>query len=129
MEKMGAYCKAYPMDRLRAFSAWTENTQNTRKEKQQIDGAEVDVPRVLTEDDFLYLQEDYTVTDGIFLEQNVIFDNVTPEWMDFCKNVLKFEISDYQQTAPAVAIQANADAAAAAHSNGASAVDEKSSPA
>jgi len=30
------------------------------------------------------MQENYVVTDGIFKDENIIFDNVTPEWKDFC---------------------------------------------
>ena len=48
--------------------------------------------------DFLYLQENFIVTDGIFIDENVIFDNVTPEWIDFCVNVLKFEVPKYAST-------------------------------
>jgi len=87
MSKMGKYCKAYMIASFREFSGWTEKSQNARKEN--------DSPRQLTDADFLYLQENFVVTDGIFLDENVIFDNVTPEWTDFCKNVLKFEIPDY----------------------------------
>lgn len=87
MSKMGKYCKAYMIPSFREFSGWTENSQNARKEN--------DSPRQLTDADFLYLQENFVVTDGIFIDENVIFDNVTPEWTDFCKNVLKFEIPDY----------------------------------
>jgi hypothetical protein len=42
--------------------------------------------------DFLYLQENYVVTDGIFKNENIIFDNITYEWKDFRTKVLKFEI-------------------------------------
>jgi hypothetical protein len=87
MSKMGKYCKAYMIPTLREFSGWQENSQNARKEN--------DTPRQLTDTDFLYLQENFVVTDGIFLDENVIFDEVTPEWTDFCKKVLKFEIPDY----------------------------------
>ena len=87
MSNMGKYCKAYPITRLREFSGWQENSQNARKEN--------DAPRQLTDADFLYLQENFAVTDGIFIDENVIFDNVTPEWIDFCKAVLKFEVPDY----------------------------------
>jgi hypothetical protein len=87
MSNMGKYCKAYPITRLREFGEWQEHSQNARKEN--------DVPRELTDADFLYLQENLVVTDGIFIDENVIFDNVTPEWIDFCKNVLKFEVPDY----------------------------------
>jgi hypothetical protein len=49
----------------------------------------------LTDGDFLYLQENYVVTDGIFKDENVIFDDVTPAWIAYCQDVLKFEIPDY----------------------------------
>ena len=87
MSKMGRYCKAYPVSRFREFSGWRENGANARKEN--------DVPRPLTDRDFLYLQENLVVTDGIFLDENVIFDSVTPEWNDFCEKTLSFELPDY----------------------------------
>jgi hypothetical protein len=92
MAIMGKYCKAYSLKKLREFSQWTENTENVRKEKKEVDGKEVEVERKLTDDDFLYLQENYVVTDGIFMDENIIFDNFTPEWKDFCENTLEFEI-------------------------------------
>lgn len=97
MAEMGRYCKAYPIDRFREFDGWKENTENLRKEKEQADGKEVEVQRELTAVSFLYLQENFTVTDGIFLDQNIVFDSVTSEWIDFCKNALKFEIPVYEQ--------------------------------
>ena len=96
MAKMGRYCKAYPITQLREFSGWAENSQNTRKEKRQIDGAEIEAPRELTDEHHLYLQENLTVTDGIFLDENIIFDDVTPEWKEFTANPLKFEVPDYE---------------------------------
>ncbi|MEW6735159.1 MAG: hypothetical protein AB1489_27960 [Acidobacteriota bacterium] len=98
MAKMGKYCKAYPVKMLREFSGWTENTANLRKDKKRVDGKDVEVQRELTDDDFFYLQENYIVTDGIALDENIIFDKVTPEWEEFCKNNLKFEIPDYAQS-------------------------------
>ena len=96
MGKMGKYCKAYPIQRLRGFSRWKENSQNTRKEKQEVDGKEVETNRQLTDNDYLYLQENFVVTDGIFLDENIIFDDVSPEWIDFCKTDLKFEVPVYE---------------------------------
>lgn len=96
MATMGKYCKAYSLKKLRGFSGWTENEENVRKEKEVVDGEEVEVERTLTDDDFLYLQENYVVTDGIFKDENVIFDNVTPEWEEYCQEVLKFEIPVYE---------------------------------
>ena len=87
MSKMGKYCKAYMILSFRQFSGWTEISENARKENNS--------PRQLTGSGFLYLQENFVVTDGIFMDENVIFDNVTPDWIDFCKTVLKFEIPTY----------------------------------
>ena len=96
MAKMGAYCKAYPISRLREFSGWTENLENARKEKTGADEKAIEKAREFSNDDFLYLQENYIVTDGIFMDENIIFSNVTPEWIEFCRDNLKFELPDYQ---------------------------------
>ncbi len=105
MATMGKYCKAYSLKKLRQFSQWSENAENTRKEKKEVAGKEVEVNRRLTDDDFLYLQENYVVTDGIFKDENLIFDNVTPEWKEFCQKTLEFEIPVYE----AVQVQASAN--------------------
>lgn len=94
MKKMGRYCKAYPVSSFREFNEWTENLQNLRNEKREAEGKEVEAARELKENDFFYLQENYVVTDGIFLDQNIIFDAVSPEWISFCKETLKFELPD-----------------------------------
>lgn len=96
MATMGKYCKAYPITRFREYPGWTEKAENARKEKKVVDGKEVEEARQLTEKDHLYLQENYVVTDGIFLDEHIIFDTVTPEWMEFCKNTLKFEVPVYE---------------------------------
>lgn len=96
MATMGKYCKGYLLKNLRQFSQWTERLENVRKEKKQVDGKEVEFERKLTDDDILYLQENYVVTDGIFKDENIIFDNVTPEWKDFCTKTLGFEIPVYE---------------------------------
>jgi hypothetical protein len=96
MPTMGKYCKAYSLKDFRKFNQWTEKSENTRKETKEIDGNEIEVKKELTDEDFLYLQENYVVTDGIFQDENIIFDNVTPEWKDFCNNTLMFEIPVYE---------------------------------
>lgn len=97
MAKMGTYCKAYPVSEFRGFGSWSENVANLRKDEAEADGKQVEIPRDLTDDDHLYLQEDYGVTDGIFMDEHIIFNNVTPEWIDFCRNVLKFEVPSYDE--------------------------------
>lgn len=95
MATMGKYCKAYLLEHFRAFDGWTEKTQNARVEKKEENGQEVDVSRELVNESILYLQENYVVTDGLYKDENIIFDNVTPEWIAFCEQNLQFEIPEY----------------------------------
>lgn len=110
MSQMGKYCKAYPIAMFSEFPQWTENTTNRPKENRQADSAEAEAQAEPTDNGFLYLQENYNVTEGIFIDENVVFSSVTPEWVDFCKETLKFEIPDYAQE--------DSDAAMAAPANG-----------
>jgi hypothetical protein len=96
---MGSYCRAYRMVTLRQFPEWSEKTENARKENRQLDGVEVEAPRELTENDFLYVQEDLSVTDGIHIDENIIYNDITPEWQAFCHEILKFEVPVYQTQA------------------------------
>lgn len=91
MATMGKYCKAYSLGRFREFGQWKENIDNARIEQQQKDGKEIEFKRELTDSSYLFLQENFTVTDGIFSDENIIFDEVTPEWISFCKDNLEFK--------------------------------------
>ncbi len=96
MAEMGKYCKAYLAKQFREFSGWTENKANVRKDKKEVDGKEVEVERELDDDSILYLQENYIVTDGIFKDENIIFDHVTDDWKQYCHGPLAFEIPVYE---------------------------------
>lgn len=109
MPNMGRYCKAYLVKSLREFDGWTENAANARP-ADDVDAQEGLAPRALTEDDILYLQENYVVTDGIFIDEHVIFDSVTPAWVEFCHQTLEFEVPEYAKAQQAVAAAQNADA-------------------
>lgn len=88
MATLGKYCKAYPLAQLRQFTGWKEKAENARRVSKEVNGDMVTVVRELTDADYVYLQTDFTVTDGIFIDENVIFSDVTPEWIEFCRNVL-----------------------------------------
>ncbi len=94
--EMGKYCKAYLAKQLREYPHWTEKKENARKEKKEVDGKEVETLLELTDDSILYLQENYVVTADIFKDQNIIFDNVTDEWKEYCHGPLGFEIPVYE---------------------------------
>lgn len=100
MTTMGKYCKAYKLENLRAFTGWIEATENARKETHQgLDGKEVEAARLLTNADYLYVQENYVVTDSIFKDENIIFAQVTPGWIAYCRETLQFEIPAFASPA------------------------------
>lgn len=88
MTTLGKYCRAYPLSQLRQFPGWSEKAENARRLMKEINGEKVEVPRELTDEDYVYLHTNFTVTDGIFIDENIIFSDVTPEWIEFCCNVL-----------------------------------------
>jgi hypothetical protein len=112
MATMGRYCKAYPIEQLRKYAGWTERLENLAPLENEEDGSQQ--PRTsLGTDDYLFLQENYVVTDGIFLDEHVIFDAVTPEWKEYCTRQLAFEIPDYQRDDETSAASGDAAAPAA----------------
>lgn len=86
MRKMGRYCKAYPIERFREYGGWPAEAEHAIESEA---GGK----------SFLYLQEDYSVTGDIFMEENVIFKNISPEWIQFCKERLNFEVPVYEKAA------------------------------
>ena len=113
MPEMGKYCKAYYAKDFRALDGWEENLENLRPETEEKDGKEVEVPRTeLKDDDILYLQENYVVTDGIFKDENIIFDKVTDLWKEACHKELGFEIPVYEPIEITAEEDADGEAAA-----------------
>lgn len=116
MPTMGRYCKAYLVGQIREYPDWTVKRENVRKRTEGEDGNEIEVDRDLTDDDIVYLQENFIVTDGVFLDEHVIFDDVTPEWKEFCTTKLEFAIPDdvkeMEGAPPPVETQANEEAPA-----------------
>jgi len=95
---MSTYCKAYSLAKLRQYPHWSEKKENARTETKGDNGKQTEIPRGLTEKDYLYLHDSLIVTDGIFDDKNIIFNDVTPEWKTFCKDVLKFEVPTYEKS-------------------------------
>ena len=82
------YCKAYHMKDFRQFTDWSEGRINWKKSADEADDKQ------FGDDDVVFLHEDYTVTQSIWSNENVIFNNVTPEWQDFCNTALGFKVPD-----------------------------------
>ena len=89
MVKVGSYCKAYPASRLREFKEWAEYARPAGPDPETRPGGPVETDGLI-----LYLQENYVVTAGIFQDEDVIYDRVTPEWVGFCRQDLQFSPPD-----------------------------------
>ena len=77
---MRKYCKAYHLRDMRQFSGW--EAQRTAATPE------------LTDESIVYLWDDYTVATSPIHQNAIIFANVTPEWQDFCTQILKFTIPE-----------------------------------
>lgn len=89
-KKMGIYCKAYQLKQLRAYPNWRENGAAARSAGDDPKSG----ARVLDGEDVVYVQEDLSVTDGIFLDEHVIFSDDRADWSEYCRNVLHFVIPE-----------------------------------
>lgn len=85
------YAKAYMLRDLRKFSGWREEKINW---KETISADENGNSRELIDSDVVFLHQDFTVAQLIWPGENVIFNQVTPEWLEFCEQELQFKVPD-----------------------------------
>lgn len=79
---MKKYCKSYPLGELRRFPGWAA-------------GAHAD-EREMSDDTSVFLCDEFTVLVspvGIDKDKR-LFNEDTPEWREFCKTTLKFQIPE-----------------------------------
>lgn len=89
MTQIAPYCKAYPAKRFQEFAGWTarEETPSTPEPSdRESDDAELD--------DYWFIQDTYVVTRGILPDEDIVFDQVSPEWIEFCRTTLEFAVPD-----------------------------------
>jgi len=91
---MRKYCKAYYLKDLRQFSSWTENLGEN--------GAE------LSDDSICYIGDDYVVVRNPIEDHEPVFEQVTPDWQEFCAKILHFEIPEDLRVAHAAVEAAHA---------------------
>ena len=85
-----SYCRAYLIDQLRSFPGWSEPTTAAAAAAAAPDAAaSVHLPPA-TDDKFVFIHRDFTVTRSIWMGEDVVFNAVTPEWQRFCTEVLDF---------------------------------------
>lgn len=73
------YCKAFHLGDLRKFPGWREQRPTPDDE-----------PQPLSDESIVYLHQDFTVTRSMWHGEDVIFDDVTPEWQRFCEQEIGF---------------------------------------
>lgn len=85
------YCKAYPLEELRKYQAWSESQINWKKEN---DGSNNGDEGSLTDNNIVFIHQDFTVTESVYHDENVIFNDASPGWKEFCTNSLEFKVPD-----------------------------------
>lgn len=115
MAEMGRYCKAYLASDLKKYPGWDPNLDNLRQPEAEKPGEEPEERTELQNDDIVYVQENLVVTDGIFKDENVLFEDDSEEWKTFCEETLEFEIPE---DVKAIAAQEEEEAAAEAEDEG-----------
>jgi uncharacterized protein len=89
------YCKAYYLRDLRRFPLWSESRINWKENNNRHATANNEAGGgEFTEDDIVFLHQDYTVTESMWHNENVIFNQVTPDWKEFCKSILQYKAPD-----------------------------------
>lgn len=94
MAEMGRYCKAYLASDFAKFEGWKPDLENLRQPEPEKPDQEPERRTELADDDILYLQESLTVTDGIFLDENVLFHDEGDAWKRFCEETLEFAVPE-----------------------------------
>jgi hypothetical protein len=85
------YCTAYHLGDLRRYPAWVEKNSDAGSESKTNENGQ---PQGLGDDDVVFLHQDYTVTKSMWAGEDVIFDNVTEQWKQFCTTELQFVVPD-----------------------------------
>jgi len=85
MKRLGNYCKAYPIEKLRELNGWKEEAKESTKHPTSSDSSTLS-------SEYLFLQENFVVTRGVFLDEDVVFDTITEAWKDFCRSTLHFSV-------------------------------------
>lgn len=85
------YCKAYHLKDLREYPAWSESRINWKK-KDNGDNGEGE--EQFEDEKIVFIHQDFSVTESVWHNENVIFNLADPAWQEFCANTLKFKVPD-----------------------------------
>jgi hypothetical protein len=85
------YCKAYHLGDLRAYPSWSESKINWKERQGE---GEENNNELFADDKVVFIHQDFTVTESMYHNENIIFNSVEPAWREFCSNSLKFKVPD-----------------------------------
>src|SRR5262249_17730190 len=84
------YCKAYQLGELRKFPGWSESKINWKR-RDSAPGRE-QTAEELSDSKVVFIHQDFTVTESMWHDENVIFDKTSSEWHEFCRDTLNFRV-------------------------------------
>lgn len=89
------YSRAYELKALRQFPGWPQEPAPAASIGNGNGASDTgSEDETLEEDAVAFLHSDLTVTKSMWHGEDVIFDRVTPEWQEFCEQVLGFKVED-----------------------------------
>jgi ankyrin repeat protein len=95
------YCKAYHLSDLQQFPGWQQTKAGWQAAKAHKSNApsnagvlESDGPESDGNDEVVFIHQDFTVTESMWHNESVIFDQISPEWLEFCDRTLGFKVPD-----------------------------------
>lgn len=92
------YCKAHYLRDLRRFEGWRENEEamgvGDGGRGGTAAGGDDEDRGPLTDESIVYIHQDFTVTRSMFHGEDVVFDEVTPDWKGYCEQQLEFAIPE-----------------------------------
>jgi ankyrin repeat protein len=86
------YCKAVILKQARQYPAWSESRINWKQSHD--DERQEGAADTLADDDVVFLHRDLSVTHSMWHGENVIFNQVTPDWEKYCREALNFNPPD-----------------------------------
>lgn len=84
------YSKAYHLKDLRKFTGWRESRINWKEDRNSDNTESAD--QEFSDDNIVFIHQDLTVTQSMWHNENVIFNDVTSEWKEFCNDILQFKV-------------------------------------
>jgi len=89
------YCKAYHLRDLHKFSGWTDSKINWKEDKDTDEGDKTEGgDKEFSDDNVVFIHQDFTVTQSMYHNENVIYNNITSEWRQFLEDDIQFKVPD-----------------------------------